>query len=111
MKYADSSTRSEGIFNFRFLNQSFREKRSFWEYIRDEDASPGRRALLTDLLCFFMLTPLVLISSFVCALSAIHLFNESIGTRADMNGLRKEIAIGGFLALRLCRYAYVKVIN
>jgi hypothetical protein len=78
------------------FNNLFRVKRSFWEYIRDEDSRAARRSLITDLLCFFLLTPLVLISSIICCISSIQLINEEKEDRQndENGGLRFEIAIG-----------------
>ena len=76
-------------------------KRSFSEYLRDADSLAARRTLLTDFLCFLLLTPLVTISAVVCCLSAIQLIKEdAIDRQRDdydamfANGLRLEIAIG-----------------
>ena len=59
---------------------------------------------MTDILCFFLLTPLVLASSVVCALSAVHLMKEEYAERHNNNdgmgnGLHFEIAVGKLLPL------------
>lgn len=78
-------------------------KRSFSEYLHDADTQAARRTLLSDFLCFLLLTPLVTISAVVCCLSAIQLIKEDTieRQRSDYdavfdNGLQFEIAIGFF---------------
>ncbi|KAF7625920.1 RING-CH-type domain-containing protein [Meloidogyne graminicola] len=86
----------------QFPFQIKRTKRSVWEYLRDEDARLARRNLFLDILCFLLITPLVIVSSTVCVISSANLIGEENSNRTQstlgISGeLRFEVAIGLFI--------------
>uniref|UniRef100_A0A914HYH1 RING-CH-type domain-containing protein n=1 Tax=Globodera rostochiensis TaxID=31243 RepID=A0A914HYH1_GLORO len=95
-------------FNFQIKRTS----PSFWAYVRSGHPRPVmglpltvRGTILTDFMCFLLLTPLVFLSATVCFLSGWHLIQGNSSNLAS-DGPHKEIGIGLLCLSTLLLLAY-----
>ena len=54
------------------ISNSFIHKCSFFQWFRNSDTSQDTNNLIGDIVCFIVLTPLTIVSSYLCVLGATH---------------------------------------
>jgi hypothetical protein len=58
----------------KFVYNTQKEPRSCFDYLRDSENQYNVRNLIADIVCFFLLTPLLVISTYLCVLGAHQYF-------------------------------------